>query len=282
MTTLGGRLANLSDADLDFLVRAVTTSRTDYDRIKDIVRGKADLLQVMLDDERVFRRLAETPEAVLQVSPYLLFTVLLRRAQRDLRARKFTMETSSQGTLPVFDADAAADLLEDVALRDYLALMLEEFTRIDRHTIHVWDEQGPRPVTYSDFAVEDLEALAELAEESERFAIYRRLGDLCLFLTGMFADYLAARAREAASRGARQRKHREDIETYEELGRTYYRRAAEAEAAADLGLTDLLERLAAHFTLARKPLAVISQSYIPVQRFRWFPAGPLRPGLSTG
>ena len=48
MTTLGGRLANLSDADLDFLVRAVTTSRTDYDRIKDIVRGKADLLQVKI------------------------------------------------------------------------------------------------------------------------------------------------------------------------------------------------------------------------------------------
>src|SRR5690606_40024132 len=63
---------------------------------------------------------SETPEAVLQVSPYLLFTVLLRRAQRDLRARKFTMEIGSQGTLPVFDADAAADLLEDVAVRDYL------------------------------------------------------------------------------------------------------------------------------------------------------------------
>jgi len=281
MTTLGGRLANLSEADLDFLVRAVTTYRTDYDRIKDIVRGKADLLQVMLDDERVFRRLAETPEAVLQVSPYLLFTVLLRRAQRDLRARRFTMEIGSQGTLPVFDADAAADLLEDVAVRDYLALMLEEFTRIDRRTVQVWDEQGPRRVTYSDFAVEDLEALAELSGEAERFAIYRRLGDLCLFLTGMFADYLAARAREASSRGARQRgQRREDIETYEELGRTYYRRAAEAETAADLGLTELLERLADHFTLARKPLAVIAQSYIPLQRFRWFSPGSLRPGLS--
>src|SRR5690606_18766098 len=135
------------------------------------------------------------------------------------------------------------DWSSDVCSSDlYLALMLEEFTRIDRRTVQVWDEQGPRRVTYSDFAVEDLEALAELSGEAERFAIYRRLGDLCLFLTGMFADYLAARAREASSRGARQRgQRREDIETYEELGRTYYRRAAEAETAADLGFTELLE-----------------------------------------
>ncbi|OUM97144.1 MAG: hypothetical protein BAA04_12115, partial [Firmicutes bacterium ZCTH02-B6] len=252
MTTLSRRLDNLSEADLDFLVRAVTTTRTDYDRIKDIVRGKADLLQLMVDDERVFQRLAECPEAVLQVSPYLLFTVLLRRAQRDLRARKFTMEVSSQGTFPVFDAEAAADLLEDDAVRDYLALLLEGFTRIDRHTIELRNQGRSEWVTYSDFTVEDLEALAAAMDETERFPIYRRLGDLCLFLTGMYADHLAARTRETAGRrGVRQRRQaREDIETYEELGRTYYRRAAEAGTASDMGLTGLFERLADHFTLA--------------------------------
>ena len=269
------RLAQLSEADLDFLVRAVTETRTDYEHIKNIVRGKADLLQIMLDDERVFLRLANNPDALLQVSPYLLFTVLLRRAQRDLRARRFTMEVSTQGTLPVFDADAAATLLEDEAVRDYLAQMLEGFTRIDRHTVQLWGARGPRRVTYSDFAVEDMEALVELADESQRFPLYRRLGDLCLFLTGMFADHLASRAREASARAARVRgKEPQDIEEYEERGRTYYRRAAEAEPAAELGLADLLARLADHFTLARKPLAVIAQTYIPLQRHRLFPAGP--------
>ncbi|HLT58035.1 MAG: hypothetical protein LOD91_04165 [Limnochordales bacterium] len=274
MRTVGRGLASLSEADLDFLVRAVTETRTDYDHIKDLVRGKADLLQVMVDDERVFQRLTESPEALVRVSPYLLFTVLLRRAQRDLRTRGFTMEVSAQGTLPVFDAEAAARLLEDDAVRDYLASMLAEFTRIERRTVELWDRRGPRRVSYSTFAVEEMEALVEQTEEAQRFPLYRRLGDLCLFLTGMFADHLARRAREATGRAVRQRRPGPaGIEAYEELGRTYYRRAAEADSAAQLGLAELLARLADDFTLARKPLTVIAQSYIPMQRHQWF-AGP--------
>ncbi len=266
---------HLTEADLDFLVRAVTTTRTDYERVKAVVRGKADLLAVMLDDERVFHRLVESPAAFLRVSPYFLFAVLLRQAQRDLRGRGFTMEASALGTLPVFDAERAAQLLEDADIRDYIAGMLAGFTRVDRHEEFVWDGEELRRVTWSDFTVEDLEAMLELTEEDARFPLYRRLGDLCLFLTGMFADYLVARARKPSGRGARARGGRpEDIEAYEELGRRCYRRAAEAEAAARLGLEDVLARLADGFTLARKPLAVIAQRYIPLHRHRWFPAGP--------
>lgn len=271
---MGNRLEQLSEQDLDFLVRAVATTRRDYDRIKDAVRGKPDLLQVMLDDPRVFDRLMSDTDAVVRVSPFLVFTVLLRRVQADLRSRSFTMEVSSQGTLPVFDAEAAAELLEDPSVRDYLAVMLEEFTRIDRHTVQVWGASGPRFVSYSNFAVEDMEMLAQLTAEDRRFPIYRRLGDLCLFLTGMFADHLARRARETNGGRGRRPVPVRGIAEYEELGRTYYRRAAEAEPAAGAGLGRLLARLADEFTVARKPLAVLAQRYIPMQRHRWFPAPP--------
>jgi hypothetical protein len=52
-------LEKLSEWDLDFVldfvVETVAFQRQDREAVKDIVRDKADLIDVMLDDGRVFR-----------------------------------------------------------------------------------------------------------------------------------------------------------------------------------------------------------------------------------
>src|SRR5690606_27549591 len=123
------------DADLHFIVTSVTSRRTDYDKIVEIIRDKPDLIDVLLDDPRLAERLDAQQPLLLQVSPFLLFAILLRRAHRELKESIFTMEVGSQGRLPVFDAREAASLLDDGELRTYLADMLSSFTRTDTATV---------------------------------------------------------------------------------------------------------------------------------------------------
>ncbi|MEW5899180.1 MAG: hypothetical protein AB1652_08430, partial [Bacillota bacterium] len=82
----------LGDKDLDFVIRTVVTRRTDYDNIKEIVRDKPDLISTMLDDPRLFQRVASEEEVFLRISPYLFFEILLRQARRDFQARTYTYE----------------------------------------------------------------------------------------------------------------------------------------------------------------------------------------------
>jgi hypothetical protein len=88
-----------------------------------------EFIQAMLDDDRLFRRLMGEEKALLWVSPWLFFTVLLHRARRDLEREAFTVERRSSQKVVVFDADQVIQLLEQEPLQDYLAAMLASFAR---------------------------------------------------------------------------------------------------------------------------------------------------------
>lgn len=268
----------LTEADLDFLVRSTATRRTDHDRIREIVRDKPDLLEIMLDDERLYQRMVSEEDVFLKISPRLLFTVLLRRVRRQLRERSFTVELGASGRLPIFDARQAARLVEDPQVLGYLADMLASFVRTEQRAMVVRRGNTLYRRVFSDMDVDDLLTLAEMADPGQRFALYKRIADVCLFLLGMFPEHVeqtAARYGRRPWEGARLRWGRRvrDRAEYEELGRAFYQKAAEDEMAERVGLAGVLNTIKEHFVLATKPLNVLADQLIPLRRWSLFAMG---------
>ncbi len=46
-------MISLSESDLKFVVQTVATRRQDHDRVMELVRGKEDLLEPMLEDPKL-------------------------------------------------------------------------------------------------------------------------------------------------------------------------------------------------------------------------------------
>ncbi len=80
------------------------------------------------------------PRPPLQVSPRLLFAVLLNRVRRDLADLGYTFE--SAGHAVVFDGPQVASLLEDTRILDYLVELLVSFVRVQGTTIIVRGRAG--------------------------------------------------------------------------------------------------------------------------------------------
>jgi len=271
------RLRRLPRTDLDFIIETVVTRRRDYDNIREIIQDKPDFIDVMLDDEKLFRRVVADEEILLKISPYLLFTILLRRAHRDLQKSSYTMEyVGRDQKVPVFDAKEVAEFLNDKDVRDYLAEMLSTFTKTESTTIYFRSGRTTYKRTYSDMSINDMTELAGMVKEEFRFPFYKRIGDVCLFMTGIFPEHVVSEGGELRgerswmSIGVRAQR---GIEEYETKGREFYRQASYEEAARAAGLDRVLAAIADNFTLARKPLNLISERYIPARRLQWFGPG---------
>ncbi|MHB1132534.1 MAG: hypothetical protein ACYC4L_09130 [Chloroflexota bacterium] len=268
------RGSRLLESDLRFVVQTVATQRTDHDDLVDLLRDKPDILDRMLDDEQLFRRLVYDEEALIRVSPWLLFTVLLRRAARDLSGERFTVERLGSGErLPVFDAPRVADLLRDPEIIDYLAETLTSFVRTDTATVYYRSGRRYRRRTFSDLDIDDMISLSGTVAPESRFPYYRRVGDICLFITGIFpehvpAGYVPSVVTPAAGWSARRR--RRGLEEYEVEARRFYHLAANTPIASELGLAEVLSKLADNFPLARKPLNYITDRYVRMHKSRLF------------
>jgi hypothetical protein len=79
-------MLHFNNSDLRFLVETVVTERRDYDQIVNLIRGKDDLIEPMLQDPKLVRRLFEEEAGLVRVSPCFLFTALLLEVRRDLEA----------------------------------------------------------------------------------------------------------------------------------------------------------------------------------------------------
>ena len=76
-----------SEADLRFLVETVATQRYDNDRIVELVRDKEDFLEQMLEDPALLHRILNDKEVFIRISPYMMFSILLRQIRRELGSR---------------------------------------------------------------------------------------------------------------------------------------------------------------------------------------------------
>ncbi len=257
----------LTESDLRFVVETVATRRPDTEHVMDLVRGKDDLIEPLLEDPRLAERLISDREAFVQVSPYLLFAVLLRRVRQELEQRAFVMDRDESGRrLPVFEAPRAGRLLGDPVVREYLIELLCSFVRTRTGVVYWRERGGWRQRRFSDLDLDDLIALCQLAEPAYKPALYRRIAELALFLAGVFPDH----AWWPQRRGRAFRTHRRSLAEYEQEGQRFYSLAARE--GAPPWPPEIYERLAGEFTLAREALNTLSDRYLQPLRERFFQA----------
>jgi hypothetical protein len=258
-------MLHLNETDLHFLVETVATSRRDYDHIADLVRGKEDLLEPLLQDPKLIQRLLHEEGSLIRVSPYFLFTVLLFQVQRDLENTAYVLEVDFKGKrIPVFEAQAVASLLADPPLRDYLAEMLASFTRTNNGIIY-WKERGAlHKRRFSDIDLDDMIDLTRLIDPDMRPALYKRIADIALFLSGIFPDHLTT----FTARHQTLFSSRRTLKDYEQQGKRFYGIAARQTDQTDW--RPALELLSEKFTLARWALNTLSDRYLKTQREHYF------------
>ena len=262
---------DFTDRDLEFLVAVVVSRAANASSVREAIRNDPEYRKAIVSDERVFSQVINDNESFLKISPSLYFEVLLRRAQRDLGSSTYTIEREGRGNIPVFDTGKIAGFLDTPNVLEYLANMLASFTRIRSFAVPVRVRKGiRRRVRYNDMDVDSLIDFAARVDESERFSYYKRIGDVCLFLTGFFRDSTYSSKSTfnsnfksgAYSRTNFTRKRRRSLEEYESEGRRFYRLAEEHPTAGVLELTDVFSVLRDQFSAARKPLTFLSSRYL--------------------
>jgi hypothetical protein len=260
----------LTESDLKFIVETVATRRRDHDHIIELVHDKEELLEAMLEDPKLAERLVNEEEIFVRVSPYLMFSVLLRRVRRDLEGRSFMFERDERGRrIPVFEAPQATQLLGHVATREYLIELLCSFVRTNTSLLY-WKERGAwHKRKFSDLDLDDMIALCHLVDPAFKPPLYKRVADIALFLTGIYPDHSSFVVRRSRSQVARGRA----VADYEREGRRFYTLAAQEPQPPWPG--SVFRDLAEKFTLAREALNTLNDYYLKPLRAQFFERPPL-------
>ena len=267
----------LTERDLAFVIEAAAPDAKDPARLKRLLLEDPEFRKGLVGDPRVFRRVMADNDGFVRVSPALYFEILLRRTLEDLSATSHTFERSGTQTVVVFDTAQAASLLSLDGVLEYLADMLASFTRVRSYVTRVRVRRRLwRRTRFNDMDVDGLVRLCAQTDHAERFPLYKRVADVCLFTSGVFGEHASSDLRYASSgrrRPAVAGRTRRSAEDYMNEGSRAYRLAAEHETARLLGLSDVLMLLHRHFMAATKPLGFMSEHYLRFRRQRLFGAG---------
>jgi hypothetical protein len=186
------------------------------------------------------------------------------------------MEKAGGVSVPVFDADKVAELLQQQDLLLYVADMLSSFTRVNSYTIRFRDRKRIwRKIRFNDMDIESLQNFCEVVGDDYRFALYKRIADICLFILGLFPEYAEYSHRYPSSKQPRPRLRgtlHYSPEQYRRQGVKFYRLAAEHQAAQRLHLNEAFQALQQHFTQVCKPLNFIADRYLHSKKYGLFEA----------
>ncbi len=254
---------HLTEDDLKFLVQTVADRRTDHQHVVDLVRDKEDFLEQMLDDPKLLQRLFRDRDAVLAVSPNMIFAILLRHIRREIREESYLYDYevgAKKQRIPVFAVPEVTDLLEESDAINYLAEMLASFARTKSIVLTWMDSSGKRQKTrFNDMDIDDMIQLSRQIDPAHRPRYYRRIGDIALFLSGIYPDhaafyhFLTPRSSRKVSRGR-------NLHDYEREGQTFYHKAAQHAHEPRRG--SLLTTLSENFGNARRALNLLSERYL--------------------
>jgi len=260
----------LTDTDLDFLVEAAAADVADKNGLKQIIREDADFRSTFTADDRVFQRVMADDTVFLRISPSLFFEILLRRAVADLRGVSYTLESAGSMKIPVFDAGEVVELVSRESILVYLAEMLASFTRVENYTVLYRTRKGVwYKIRFNDLDIFSLMRLCEVVEPEYRLGFYKRIADICLFVLGLFPEYVEREYRYPLSGRLRPQlpgRQRISPEQYEEEGRRFYQLAAELPAARELELAEVFSTLHRNFQQVKKPLAFMAAHYLHHRR----------------
>lgn len=270
-------LERFSDRDLAFLARAAEGERVDR------LRAEPARIDALLGRSETFEALFGSPEAepFLLGSPFLVFSVLLARTAAELEGASFIREwVGPRRRVAVFDTEDLRKFVGDAARRLFLAELLASYTHVVSGSMLVRTRRGWSRRRFSELDPVRLAELAEVVPGPQRLAVYRRMGDAALFLTGVFPDHVADRLFRPVQidRLARlvEEWHEEPGELagglglLERLGRQSYRRVAEAIREPGVALAGVLGEVSERFRQARRVLNVLTDRFLFARRERWF------------
>lgn len=239
--------------DLDFIAQKVAPDFKDKKQLKQLIIEDPAFRKGLTANPELFKLLTGKNPLSLGVSPALFFEVLLRQTVKDLEASTHTVERSAYQRIPVFDANEVLELLKEDDIFYYLVRLLAAFVRC---------EQG----TVEDIDIDRLVQLSKTADKTQHFLISKRIADICLFILGVFPEYLM---RDYVFLFFRKKpplsgELRRNLSDYETLGREFYSLASEQEDAKTDGSRDVLRALSANLVLAEKPLNHLSDRYLAI------------------
>lgn len=276
-------LDHLTDADLRTLVHADdAASREAEVRVAALRREPALVLDVLdrpATSAALLNLATDRSRGRLSfVSPFLVFAAAVHRTAADLARTTYVPEgTAPRLRVPVFDAQQLAGYLADPWHRLYLSDLLASFARTSSGVILTRTPHGLRRRRWNDADLARLAGLLEAVPQAQRPGVWRRLGDLTLFLAGVFPDAIAhtapgpAEAIRLARRTGLPRlpdPSRAGADLLEWFAAAWYRLAAERAARTEASA--LLHDTAEHIHEARRVLNTATDRYLFPITTDWF------------
>ena len=202
-------------ADFDFVVRTLARSQTDHVSLIDLLRDSATRDSV-LDHPRLVDAILSNA-GHLAISSHFYFYVLARHVLRQAG-------------------------IKDRKLCDYVASLLETFSRINRlQSPHLNAENGRQYIS-------DMLLALTRATPEQAFLLRAHVGNYALFITGIFHENTERRSRRGAP----------DLNFYEQVGRANYQLVSSHATARRCELNDVYENLAQQFRAVRLALNQLS------------------------
>lgn len=249
----------------------------------------------ILRSDRTFEVVFHSPEAddpLLFASPFLVFSVAVHRSAQQLETASYVSEwLGLNRRAPVFDVANLREFMADAWHRLFLTELLASYTHVTSGSVVVRTSRGVRRHRFSELDPVRLAGVLDVVSDVERPGVLRRLGDLALFLTGVFPDYVARtgfgpidegrllraggrssshaqrpnvlqRPQETFDRGA--------VGLLEQLGRRWYQGAFELLPRPIADNVAVLGELPTRFDQARRLLGYITEQFVLPNRSRWF------------
>jgi hypothetical protein len=268
--------------DLD---RAYRDHLTSGDRalLADVGCGRSfvDVLAAPELEERVFGPEANRDPLQL-ISPFLTFAVAVHRLRARLAVATYVEEwVGPSQRIPVFAVEPLRQLLADPLRQFFFVELLASYTHVVSGSTWTATRRGWRRRRFSELDPVQLAGLLDAVPAEERPGVLRRLGDLALFLVGVFPDHTARTSlgrplaelpllRSADVSPTRVRPGSLDgFQLLELLGARWYQAAARLSPVSS-GSVEVLEAIAESFSDARRVLNIITDTYLFRFRDQWF------------
>ena len=280
-----GYASHLTDTDLRVLAAAAHAGPD-----ASWLRGDPAALAGLLGDPRVFEAVFGSPDDLapgrarqpVPVSPFLTFAVAVHRSAAELASVDHVAERAGlRRRVPLFDAPELRDFLGSPARRLFLAELLASFTRVASGRYRVRSGGRTRTRRFSELDPVRLAGLLDGVPDADRPGVYRRLGDVSLFLAGVFPDYAAAyafgpvgaaallRAAQVPAVAHERLAEAPAIELLEYMGARWYKAACHL-APLRTARLDVVSEVADRFRQARRVLNHIADQYLLGAGHAWF------------
>lgn len=284
----GAFLEHLTDDDVALLAGTGAGALSPR-QLRASLAGRGGGVQDLLAGDGAFRSVfgrRRDDDRLMLASPFLLFAVAVERTNRGLAGVSYVDEWSGVGRrTPVFDVGRLREFMSSPWCRLFLAELLASFSRVASGSVLVAGRRGMRRQRYSELDPVQIAGLLDVVPEAERPGVLRRLGDVCLFLTGVFPDHVARR-------GLRPSEERKLLvaggqgpappsadaggafQILEQLGRRCYQAAFETIPRPVTSSSAVLGEIAERFGDARRVLALVSERFLFPYRDHWFGVAP--------